>query len=66
MNEILKYIIFFLLGFVVYYFLFTNPSVGSRKVIEGFDYTLDIIPTIYIKSGYTTTEQGYDENVTFT
>ena len=66
MNEILKYIIFFLLGFVVYYFLFTNPSVGSRKVIEGFDYTLDIIPTIYIKSGYTTTEQGDDENVTFT
>tara|TARA_Y100000389_G_scaffold88374_1_gene84808 strand:+ start:29 stop:2344 length:2316 start_codon:yes stop_codon:yes gene_type:complete len=36
MNEILKYIIFFLLGIVVYYFLFTNPSVGSRKVIEGF------------------------------
>ena len=55
MNEILKYIIFFLLGIVVYYFLFTNPSVGSRKVIEGFNYTLEIIPEIYVKSGYTFT-----------
>ena len=66
MNEILKYIIFFLLGIIVYYFLFTNPSVGSRKVIEGFNYTLEIIPEIYVKSGYTFTSADSDGNTTVT
>jgi hypothetical protein len=41
MNEILKYIIFFLLGIIVYYFLFNNPKLGARKLIEGFSAQID-------------------------
>tara|TARA_A100001015_G_scaffold312000_1_gene416312 strand:+ start:1632 stop:4094 length:2463 start_codon:yes stop_codon:yes gene_type:complete len=46
MNEILKYIIFFLLGIIVYYFLFNNPNLGARKLIEGFITDVTIYETV--------------------
>ena len=55
MNILLKYFIYFLLGIIIYYCLFNSPNVGSKKLIEGFDYSTEyssIIPDLYVKSGY--------------
>jgi len=37
MNILLKYFIYFLLGIIIYYFLFNSNDVGAKKVIEGFN-----------------------------
>lgn len=57
MNKLLKYIIFFLLGIIVYYFLFNNPDLGAKKLIEGFitnttDLNNLIKVPIYLKTNY--------------
>ena len=39
MNILLKYFIFFLMGIIIYYFLFNSPDIGAKKLIEGFDTT---------------------------
>ena len=36
MNQYLKYFIYFLLGVIIYYFLFNSTNAKSQKVIEGF------------------------------
>ena len=54
MNILLKYFIFFLLGIIIYYFLFNSPDIGAKKLIEGFDVATTgdrAIPIIYIKNG---------------
>jgi hypothetical protein len=55
MNILLKYFIFFLLGIIIYYFLFNSPNIGAKKVIEGFNYNSqasNIIPQLFVKTGY--------------
>jgi hypothetical protein len=61
MNILLKYFIFFLLGIIIYYFLFNSPNIGAKKLIEGFEVDgmamgTDI-PLLFIKNG-TITQSG--------
>jgi len=65
MNQYLKYFIYFLLGVIIYYFLFN--STGGRKVIEGFMPAADIVNyfnnkriSIYIKNTKTGIEKDTD------
>jgi len=37
MNQYLKYFIYFLLGVIIYYFLFNSTNANAQKLIEGFD-----------------------------
>ena len=37
MNQYLKYFIYFLLGVIIYYFLFNSTNAKAQKLIEGFD-----------------------------
>ena len=62
MNILLKYFIYFLLGIIIYYFLFNSPNVGAKKLIEGFDVGELMmgtdIPLIFIKNGTITLSEG--------
>lgn len=60
MNILLKYFIFFLLGIIIYYFLFNSPDIGAKKLIEGFDVGRmgTEIPLLFIKNGTITASEG--------
>ena len=66
MNILLKYFIFFLLGIIIYYFLFNSPV--GQKVIEGFDLgTLGDFNTsspMYVSTGITLTDGVFDGELT--
>ena len=62
MNQYLKYFIYFLLGVIIYYFLFNSTNAKSQKVIEGFDTsglsTLLKKRRLYIKTPHKITAPG--------
>jgi len=61
MNQYLKYFIYFLLGVIIYYFLFNSPNAKAQKLIEGFDNdVIDRSKILYLKSKYKITSEGTD------
>ena len=62
MNQYLKYFIYFLLGVIIYYFLFNSTNANAQKLIEGFD-TADLSTLLkkrrlYIKTPHKITDGG--------
>ena len=46
MNQYLKYFIYFLLGVIIYYFLFNSTNANAQKLIEGFELTQEELANI--------------------
>ena len=64
MNQYLKYFIYFLLGVIIYYFLFNSTNANAQKLIEGFENTtmgnLLYIRRLYIKTPKKITSDDVD------
>ena len=58
MNQYLKYFIYFLLGVIIYYFLFNSTNAKSQKLIEGYTYDENDLPDIYINTGLTISQEN--------
>jgi hypothetical protein len=60
MNQYLKYFIYFLLGVIIYYFLFNSTNANAQKLIEGFGLKVNSDNTyLYYNAGLNVDEKYY-------